>query len=283
MVEFNEKNHEYVADGRKLISVTQLLSKHGLAPSYDAVDHELLRTASERGTLIHEEVKDFVDGKGRGFTEEAGLIADRMEALGMNGQSEVVLHNDIVAGTADFIGYDHEGLAYIVDIKTGSAKHMYEWSWQVALYANLYGQVFDRRQIWWAHEGQLDVLDCLPITDDNIQELFECERKGEVWKPNLDFDPAVMCELEAIETEKAKLEARVKELKAMEDELKASVLQSMEKHNVKTAEFGRLAVTYVAPTARRSLDEDKLKEVVGDLSSYYKITKTAASLRLKIK
>ena len=51
--QFDKNKHEYTLDGRPLISVTQLMKKHGLSPDYSAVDPEVLFAAAERGTLIH--------------------------------------------------------------------------------------------------------------------------------------------------------------------------------------------------------------------------------------
>ena len=47
-IKFDENLHKYTVDGKEVISVTQLLQKHKITPSYDAVDKELLRVASER-------------------------------------------------------------------------------------------------------------------------------------------------------------------------------------------------------------------------------------------
>ena len=69
-IKFDETLHKYTVDGKEVISVTQLLQKHKITPSYDAVDKELLRVASERGTLIHEEVEKSIESGECGFTEE---------------------------------------------------------------------------------------------------------------------------------------------------------------------------------------------------------------------
>ena len=42
MLVFDEEKHEYTLNGKKLISVTQLMQKHGLAPSYAGVSTEIL-------------------------------------------------------------------------------------------------------------------------------------------------------------------------------------------------------------------------------------------------
>ena len=75
-IKFDENLHKYTVDGKEVISVTQLLQKHRITPSYDSVDKELLRVASERGTLIHEEVEKWIESGECGFTEEAEKICD---------------------------------------------------------------------------------------------------------------------------------------------------------------------------------------------------------------
>ena len=66
MLIFNEDKHEYTLDGKKLISVTQLMSKYGLAPDYSNVDPEVLKRKAQRGTLIHKEIEDYLSYRANG-------------------------------------------------------------------------------------------------------------------------------------------------------------------------------------------------------------------------
>ena len=43
---FNEENHTYTLGDKTLISVTQLLKKHGLSTDYSGVDAEILERAA---------------------------------------------------------------------------------------------------------------------------------------------------------------------------------------------------------------------------------------------
>ena len=100
-IKFDENLHKYTVDGKEVISVTQLLQKHKITPSYDAVDKELLRVASERGTLIHEEVEKWIKEGDNGFTEESEKICDYLfERADEKSKiiSEQMVANDIVAG-----------------------------------------------------------------------------------------------------------------------------------------------------------------------------------------
>ena len=49
MVKFNKEKHEYSDNGKVLISVTQLLKKHGLSTDFSNVDKDLLNAKAERG------------------------------------------------------------------------------------------------------------------------------------------------------------------------------------------------------------------------------------------
>ena len=57
MLKFDAEKHEYFDGEKRLISVTQLLKKHGLAPDYSGVSDSVLNAKAERGTLIHSEIE----------------------------------------------------------------------------------------------------------------------------------------------------------------------------------------------------------------------------------
>ena len=63
MITFNSETHTYTNEnGVELISTTQLLSKHHLAPDYSGVDSELLAEKREWGNLIHSEINRYALG-----------------------------------------------------------------------------------------------------------------------------------------------------------------------------------------------------------------------------
>ena len=182
-IKFDENLHKYTVDGKEVISVTQLLQKHKITPSYDAVDKELLRVASERGTLIHEEVEKWIESGECGFTEEAEKICDFLfERADENTKilSEQMVANDVVAGRFDVL-YTHDKKLVLTDIKTGNTKHLFGWSWQLSLYKYLYekmyGKEIDSLEILWAN-GDLTVIPCEYVGDDKIENLLNAEREG---------------------------------------------------------------------------------------------------------
>ena len=82
----------------------------------------------------------------------------------------------------------------------------------------------------------------------------------------------------------AEFERQVKEIKAKEDELKQAILAEMESKNIIKLDTDALAITYVAPTTRETLDSKALKEELPDIyDTYVKISNVKASVRLKLK
>ena len=288
-IKFDENLHKYTVDGKEVISVTQLLQKHKITPSYDAVDKELLRVASERGTLIHEEIEKWIESGECGFTEEAEKICDYLfERADEKSKiiSEQMVANDVVAGRFDVI-YTHAKKLVLTDIKTGNTKHLFGWSWQLSLYKYLYekmyGKEIDSLEILWAN-GDLTVIPCEYVGDEKIENLLKAEREGRLIS---DVDLGVSEEeledlTELMEEIKAK-EDELKLIKEKVDKVKEILYGTMEKEGVKTVDRGNLKITYVAPSCRTSVDSKKLEKEEPEIyKKYVKTTTVAGSIKITL-
>ena len=288
-IKFNENLHKYTVDGKEVISVTQLLQKHKITPSYDSVDKELLRVASERGTLIHEEVEKWIESGEGGFTEEAERICDYLfERADEKSQiiSEQMVANDVVAGRFDVL-YTHAKKLVLTDIKTGNTKHLYGWTWQLSLYKYLYEKMYGKEinslEILWAN-GDLTVIPCEYVGDEKIENLLKAEREGRLIS---DVDLGVSEEeledlTELMEEIKAK-EDELKLLKDMVDSVKTVLYGTMEKEGIKTVDRGNLKITYVAPSSRTSVDSKKLEKEEPEIyKKYVKTTTVAGSIKITL-
>ena len=289
-IKFDDNLHKYTVDGKEVISVTQLLQKHKITPSYDAVDKELLRVASERGTLIHEEVEKWIKEGDNGFTEESEKICDYLfERADEKSKiiSEQMVANDIVAGRFDVL-YTHAKKLVLTDIKTGNTKHLFGWSWQLSLYKYLYekmyGKEIDSLQILWAKNGGMTVIHCDYVGDEKIENLLNAEREGRLIS---DVDLGVSEEeledlTELMEEIKAK-EDELKLLKDMVDSVKTVLYGTMEKEGIKTVDRGNLKITYVAPSCRTSVDSKKLEKEEPEIyKKYVKTTTVAGSVKITL-
>lgn len=289
-VKFDENLHKYTVDGKEVISVTQLLQKHKITPSYDAVDKELLRVASERGTLIHEEVENWIESGECGFTEEAEQICDFLYKRADGNTkilSEQMVANDVVAGRFDIL-YTHAKKLVLADIKTGNAKHLFGWSWQLSLYKYLYekmyGENIDSLEILWTHDEELTIIHCAYVGDDKIENLLNAEREGRLIS---DVDLGVSEEeLEELEELMEEIKVKEDELKLMKekvDKVKENLYGTMEKEGIKTVDRGKLKITYVAPSTRVSVDSKKLQKEEPEIyKKYVKTTTVAGSIKITL-
>ena len=288
-IKFDENLHKYTVDGKEVISVTQLLQKHKITPSYDAVDKELLRVASERGTLIHEEVEKWIESGESGFTEEAERICDYLNSTADRDSqiiSEQIVANDIVAGRFDVL-YTHAKKLVLTDIKTGNTKHLFGWSWQLSLYKYLYEKMYGKEinslEILWAN-GDLTVIPCEYVGDEKIENLLKAEREGRLIS---DVDLGVSEEeLEDLTELMEEIKAKEDELKLMKekvDKVKEILYGTMEKEGVKTVDRGNLKITYVAPSSRISVDSKKLEKEEPEIyKKYIKTTTVAGSIKITL-
>ena len=288
-IKFDENLHKYTVDGKEVISVTQLLQKHKITPSYDAVDKELLRVASERGTLIHEEVEKWIKEGDNGFTEESEKICDYLfERADEKSKiiSEQMVANDIVAGRFDVL-YTHAKKLVLTDIKTGNTKHLFGWSWQLSLYKYLYEKMYGKEinslEILWAN-GDLTVIPCEYVGDEKIENLLKAEREGRLIS---DVDLGVSEEeLEDLTELMEKITVKEKELKLLKDmvdSVKTVLYGTMEKEGVKTVDRGNLKITYVAPSCRISVDSKKLEKEEPEIyKKYIKTTTVAGSIKITL-
>ena len=302
VLHFDEKNHKYTLEGpnysRDLISVTQLMQKHGLAPSYAGVSTEVLNAKAERGSLIHKEIEEFIKKKEIGFTEEMIEFKDYVEGRKIKKiQSEQKVHNDIVAGTIDLVFEDGKQ-PVIADIKTTYQLHMEAVSWQLSIYLWLYLDYdlryadanwdgFKAQAFHFNKDGELNVVDIPLKPMEEIEKLMECERKGEIYKYEIDVvdinDTQIekIAELEQIIKD---LDSQVKEAKQKQDELKGALLQEMESRGLKSFEKGNLKITYVAPSTRTTLDSKAIKEKYPEIyEENAKTTDVKASLKITLK
>lgn len=282
MIEFREDTHEYFLDGKKLISVTQLMRKHGLAPNYDTVPSEVLRAKAERGTLIHKEIEDFIKDGEIGFTTELGEFIKHITENDLTPiLSEVIAYNDIVAGTVDLYFADET----IADIKTTATLHKEAISWQLSIYAYLLKRDVKRGQAYHFNaDGALKVVDIPLKPYAEVERLLECERYGELYTQNLTVPDAQLAELVEVESLIKTIEEQKKVAEAQAQELRAQLMQAMEKNGVTSFENENIKITYVAPTTRTAIDSAKLKKELPEIAQKYtKTSNVKASLRITLK
>jgi hypothetical protein len=288
MIRFDEATHRYFDGEKQLISVTQLMRKHGLSPDYSAVRSDVLQAKAERGSLIHKEIDDFIKKGEIGFTREVGGFARIIKEREIDIiDNEFIIYNDVCAGTADLLLRDRTGFLIIADIKTTATLHRDAVSWQLSIYNALDGWKANKAQAYHFNaDGELNVVDIPLKTREEVESLFECERNGEIYKPAqiATIDEKQLKALANFERIIAEAEAQKKAAEQQRDEIKAALIAAMEERGVKTFETDNIRLTYVAPSTRATIDTARLKKELPEVAEQYtKTSETKASLRITIK
>ena len=292
MLKFNKDTHEYSLDGKKLISVTQLMQKYGLAPNYDGVSPEILKRKAERGTLIHQEIEEYIKKREIGISDEVEEFVYYVNNNNVNVvESEYQVWNDVVAGTIDLILQSNNSKV-IADIKTTYSIHKESISWQLSIYLYLYLNLIDKMdeyndyvgQVYhFNKDGKLSVIN-IPIKNVvDVERLIDCERKGE----SFDLVNHIGLDLEKIiEVEKIikYYDEKKKEFEKEENELKNALIKAMEENGITSYENESIKLTYVSSVIRETIDTNRLKEERPELvKDYIKLSEVKPSVRIKIK
>lgn len=291
---FDKTTHTYKLGSKELISVTQLMQKHGLAPDYSLVPADILRAKAERGTIIHEEIEALIKNHENGFTKETGQFAAYLLNKGVyvsQCQSETMVHNDIVAGTIDLI-YDcpkeTEGTEKVIaDFKTTASLHRDSVAWQLSIYNALNGYQADRAEAFhFQGDGSLKVVPVNLIPKEEVEALFECERNGEIYQRKTNgiissHDLALIEEAERIIAESKRLKEYAEKQIATINE---AIISTMKAMGLTKFENENLCLTYIAPYMKQTFDSTKFKADHPDMvDEYMKTSQVGESLRIKLK
>lgn len=286
MIRFDRVNHEYRDGDRILISVTQLLKKHHLAPDYSAVDPEVLRKKAERGTMIHAEIELFVKAGEIGFTAECSSFIDWWgKAYQSDAESEKVVHNDAVAGTVDLIYRDKAGKKVIADVKTTSTIHRESVSWQLSVYNLLNGWDADEAQcIHFKADGSLEAVDIPLKPKEEVEKLIQCEREGKEYSVGevIPFETLAIAERALAIIEEA--DRRKKEAEAQLEQVKEAIQKALEENGMTKYEDDDIRINLIAESRRTTIDSARLKKERPDIAAEYsKESITKASVRISLK
>lgn len=288
---FVEETHEYFYKGKKLISTTQLMQKHGLAPNYSDVDPEVLKRKAEFGTFVHKQIEEWIKYGYNGGCPQLQSLIKYFEEQGIDRttvHSEEMVNNDIVAGCVD-IWFIKDNKLFIIDNKTTSVVHKEPVSWQLGVYEELgFNELKSTvktviHQVYhFDKEGNMEVVDISNKSSELINQLFEAERQGVGFTMPAIINDNMMVEIEKVEQLIKYHEQLVKEAKQKEEDMKSALLQAMKDNGLKTYDFGSVKATIKDSYEKSSVDTNKLK-ADGLYDKYKKTSTVKESLIITIK
>jgi hypothetical protein len=201
-------------------------------------------------------------------------------------QSEVIVNNDLVAGTADIMAHATRGRV-LADIKTSLTVDKEACAWQLSLYERLSGEVFTDFVVFHLCENSK----AIPIarkSSEEVDKLLEAERNGTLYqKPCLLVDLELLALARQAETALKQAEASKKEAEEVAKEYRQKLYEAMGEQGIKSWETTdqSMLITRIEPTTRTSIDGDKLKKDLPDIHAKYytKKSNVSGSVRITIR
>lgn len=185
-LEFDNDTHTYWCDGKKCISVTQLLH-HKFPTKYDGISKEILDKAAEKGTMLHESIEIY---ETYGLTSED--LIEFKNYLFLKKQFKfnvekcevpiIIKYNDLtICGRLDQV-ITEDGKRGLADIKRTSQLDKEYLGYQLNLYRIGYQQCYNEkiellRGIHLREDKRKYVK--IPINEDAVIELLETYKKEE--------------------------------------------------------------------------------------------------------
>lgn len=286
-VDFDENSHSYTINGNiAMLSFTELLHKHKLAPDFKGVNKDILKQSAEFGKEIHSEIENIVNNKnyepqtefGKTFLKYSKENFDSAVAelrMGLNYKGY------LIAGTADLVGFLKGDIPFIADNKTTSKKDIEYWSWQNSLanYAlkKLGKELLNDKPIHWKGAEKIFVLwfdkktgklqkdkpvELEIIPDKEIERLLECELNGEIYqRQELIIEKALANEIETIEQKMVLMKEEFKFWEDKQKEYREELLKIFKKQGILSWESPnkKFKITYVPPTEQLRVDSKELK------------------------
>lgn len=295
MIQFDEKTHTYTLNDKQIISVTQLMSKHGLSCNYNNVSENTLNLAAQKGSLIHKEIEQWIKNQTQGFTPELEAFIDIASKYKMRDMiSEKIVYNNTCAGTIDIVCTMQSPLTgktvrALIDVKTTYTINRKACEYQTSLYRYLYeSNTGDKiNESYALHlRGEIGKLVPLsPVSNSDINTLLKCEQQGEEYRPKTFLpDAEIISQIEQAQALIENIDRQKKEAQDRIELLKKSILESMNKQGVKSFENEKLKITYLAPTIRNTIDTERLRKEKSEIiKDYLKQTNVKANVRIKIK
>ena len=270
---YDDKSHTYTMDGNVVRSVTEIASEIcGIKPQF------FKAAAAARGTDVHSELGRYYDPKEKfdaeDFTTELGPVIAKFLKREPDMWTEVMVYNlDLhYAGTADLVRIKDGKVSDIVDFKTGHVNKRY-CTVQLSLYKlALESMGYD------VSDARLRVISPAGIISI---EPFTWQQCWDMQKSEL--DPIDKDTIKAMEHRLAELEPYVQEYEAIQQKLRADLLEQLEIAGATTYTGDTFVATYVRPSTRVSLDTARLKAEQPDIfNSYSKETKVSATVKIQM-
>ena len=308
IVNFEEKGHIYSVNGEiASISVTELLTKHGLSP-YSGVNKAKMKESADVGKAIHKDLEDILNvASYEPKTEQGKQFAEWVKENLDCGVGEQMLGFEsnglVIAGTADVMAIAKDKTLIVADHKNTSQFHREYVSWQVSILdyfarklgkEKINGKLLNwkgaKRFICFHYDpknGKMTAHELNKVADEEIEKLLDCELHDEIYqRPMLVVDPELQQKYLQAEENFIAFEKQVKAVQKVRDDLRAEMLRLFEEQGIKSWESpdGKLLVTYIPQTEQVRVDSTKLKTKFPQVfTECQKLSKVKSQIRVTVR
>ena len=306
---FNEMEHTYTLNGKKLGGVTAIV-KWLFPDTYTDIPEAVLMKAAAHGSLIHSKCELYdTCGLGDDLPEVQEYIRLKAENSLITEANEYLVDDgkDIASSIDVVFSKGEDGCYPLADIKTTSKIHVDNVTLQLSIYAYLFelcnkGKKAGKLYVIWLPKekyGKAELMELKRVPTALCKKIIKAYLAKEDSTPyrvkyfgaetkteNTEIEPieeALPVNLKDIENKIIKLEMDLKTLDAMQKEMKAGLMALMVEHNVKKWSSERLTITRKLDGTRESLDTAKLKKEYPDIyAECVKVSPTKGSITIKV-
>lgn len=306
-ITMDKKTHTYSVDGDiASISITELLTKHGLAPDYSGVSKEKKKEAAERGKAVHKDIECFINNKGYEPETPQGLEFAKWALKNLEtAEAEVSIAYEfkgmLIAGTIDLIGTLKSGERIVDDHKNTASFNAEYVAWQVSIgdyfLRKANGRIVNDRKIEWAgaekffcthfdpKSGKLSIKELDKIPDSEIERLIFAEYNGEKYvRPKLVVENELRVSLERAEQVLFEIEQAHKKAKETAEKCRAALLAEMERQGIYSFEGEKVKAGYRSGYDSVRVDATKLRRELPEVyAQYTKTVRVKPTVTISIK
>ena len=296
---FNEEEHTYWLDGKKLSGITGMLQRQLFPTEFDGIPQHFIQGAADYGTSVHVSCEDFDKNWINDGTQEVNDYIELCKDYGLVHECSEYTVTDGTnwASMIDKVYRVSEDAFNLGDIKTYgqmTPEKQEKARWQLSIYAYFF-ELMNRKakvdQLFvirlrnkMKKDGTFDhikeIVFVNRIPSEVCKDLLDCDLCGEQFRNPYDIPDEYKSQEQTIR-ELIQTKAEVEEQLA---NIKARILADMEKQGVKTWATGTMRLIRKLPTTRSSFNFSAFKSDHPELEydSYMKVSPVAGSLQIVV-
>lgn len=315
LIDFDEQTHSYAVNGELAsISVTGLLTKHGIAPDYSGVNKAFLESKAEQGRLVHADLENVLKygqideyepttPQGKEFN---AWVKENLQIGNPECKLAIEYKGLVISGMADVMGVLQNGDILVGDHKNTSKFHREHVSWQVSLYdyfaRQMNGAKVNGVDFYWEpatqfkcfhydpKTGNMTVHDLEKVPDAEIERLLDCEVAGVIYKkPDLVVSPEFEARLVKAERDLVKFELERQKRENIAKEYREELCRMFEEQFGEnwqggwSNKDGTIKFAHVPAREQTRIDAEKLKALYPEVFvDCKKTTKVKSFVRVTV-